>query len=112
VTAVTEASRICVDNGGEENIPPLNHFLVAVDAANVSDRFADGYVQIEYRPARLPPRETTMPDLGPFAVRTGWAAIVVATIVLALGGSINDAGIAMMAVAPVAVTIAAQRGEP
>lgn len=53
-----------------------------------------------------------MPALGPFAVQTGWVAIAVAAIVVALGGSINDAGIAMMAVAPVAVTIAAQRGEP
>jgi hypothetical protein len=53
-----------------------------------------------------------MPELGPFAVQTGWIAIVVAAIVLAFGGSINDAGIAMMAVAPVAVAIAAQRGEP
>ena len=53
-----------------------------------------------------------MPDLGPFAVQTGWVAIVVATLVLAFGGSINDAGVAMMAVAPIAVTIAAQRGEP
>jgi hypothetical protein len=39
-------------------------------------------------------------------------AIAIAAIVLAFGGSINDAGVAMMAVAPVAVTIAAQRGEP
>lgn len=53
-----------------------------------------------------------MSELVPFAVQTGWVAIAIAAIVLAFGGSINDAGVAMMAVAPVAVTIAAQRGEP
>jgi hypothetical protein len=53
-----------------------------------------------------------MPELGPFAVQTGWVAIVIAALVLMFGGSFNDAAMAMMAVAPVAVTIAAQRGEP
>jgi hypothetical protein len=49
---------------------------------------------------------------GPFALNTGWIAIVVAAVVMVFGGSSQEAGIAMMAVADVAVLIAVQRGEP